>query len=722
MVSRATDGNHDLLEWAQSCVRAGLCVIPIALDGTKAPAWRLLPLVWDEAEQKPKRKWEPFHERRPTDDELRHWFGRPNPPGLALVGGRVSGHLETLDFDSQVATIFPAWSELVEAECPGLVARLSINTTPKPGFHVRYRCPEIAIPGNLNLAIDPAAPQKGERVLIETRGEGGYALVPGCPPACHPSGRIYEHHSGPELCQVQAITAAEREVLIRCARSFDRGVAEAKGTAGGRPGDDFNRRGPDWLDPLLLGSQGWQLARQSGHVRYLRRPGKDGRGWSATVGYCHGEDGVELLAVFSSNIPPFEIPAGKRCGCFSKFTAYALLHHQGQWKVAAKALAQLGYGDGTRRGVGGAEGGQAEPPLTIGSLTLKPGCPRQTSSGKIVVPVVLMRAGNVVDHVTVSDSLSGRKAAAQLIARHRGDDPGDGDGILDILARVIAWAVRELQQARESVDGETIAQVVRRMVPAAFDLQYRTERGAWSEARGVEITRHDFVNFIPSDVMAACALAVDAPRDGRGEIARSALLHAILVELAVLWADISRELPHEVRAELAADSAASAKFREAMVRLWTAPRTFEVVKSMQAGSSDIVAARASLASRANSARLALNNDPAAVRKWHEIQRSFAAWWRLAVKDEEFVVLLAMRWNLVEQIGVELPGVTDQASLTDLGTRYGVLVTDPPVTGRLSGGHRLAVLSSSVTEELLGEPVEDAEIEPEEVPRDASEGF
>jgi len=28
-------------------------------------------------------------------------------------------------------------------------------------------------------------------VLIETRGEGGYVLAPGCPPECHPSGKPY---------------------------------------------------------------------------------------------------------------------------------------------------------------------------------------------------------------------------------------------------------------------------------------------------------------------------------------------------------------------------------------------------------------------------------------------------------------------------------------------------------------------------------------------------
>jgi putative DNA primase/helicase len=305
---------------------AGLSVIPIRPDGSKAPALA---------------GWKQCQDRRFTPEELRRLFaGRV---GVAVIGGRVSGNLETIDFDREASTIFPAWCALVEAECPGLVDRLSVARTPKPGYHVRYRCAEIEIPGNLKLAVDPSAP-KSEQTLVETRGSGGYSLAPGCPPECHQTGRTYDHYSGPKLSQVQEITAAERDVLIRCARSFDRAAAEPKGAAGGRPGDDFNRRGPDWLDPLLLGHQGWELARQSGEVRYLRRPGKGGPGWSATVGYCRSKDGVELLAVFSSNCPPFEIPAGKTCGCFSKFGTYALVHHGGNFKAASKDLRRQGYG------------------------------------------------------------------------------------------------------------------------------------------------------------------------------------------------------------------------------------------------------------------------------------------------------------------------------------------------------------------------------------------
>src|SRR5262249_44169039 len=150
---------------------ARLSFIPIARGGTKAPLGRLLPEVWDEASATYKSTWDPFKERLPTEAEVRTWFGREHSPGIGTIGGRVSGNLEQLDFDHRAGEIFPEWCALVEAEAPGLLARLCVVRTPREpaGYHVRYRCPGVTIPGNTVLAEDPAQP-RGHRVLIETRG------------------------------------------------------------------------------------------------------------------------------------------------------------------------------------------------------------------------------------------------------------------------------------------------------------------------------------------------------------------------------------------------------------------------------------------------------------------------------------------------------------------------------------------------------------------------
>jgi hypothetical protein len=321
------------MEYAIAYTAAGVSVVPIKRNGSKAPACPT---------------WDRYKERLATGEELRHWFNRRDPAGIGCVSGKVSGNVELLDFDCDADRVFSDWCELVRAEAPALLAKLNIVRTPrKPaGYHVRYRCSAVTIPGNTKLAEDPAKKGK-ERTLIETRGEGGYALAPGCPPECHEERAPYRHVAGPGLTNLQDITAAERGALLRCARSFNRTPNPLKKTVTGRtgdlrPGDDYDRRGPDWSDILA----GWTDVRKlSGGARYWRRPGKDGPGWSATTGVCRGEHDEELLHVFSSNAGPFE--DGKSYG---KFRAYALLNHNGDVSAAAKELARQGYGGQARGG------------------------------------------------------------------------------------------------------------------------------------------------------------------------------------------------------------------------------------------------------------------------------------------------------------------------------------------------------------------------------------
>jgi hypothetical protein len=250
----------------------------------------------------------------------------------------------------------------------------------------------MEIPGNTKLAIDPSKPSK-DRVLIETRGEGGYAIVPGSPPACHPAGRTYEHHAGPKLSQVRTVTAAERETLIRCARSFNRegrlGPSHSAGRNGSglSPGDDFNRRAV-WAE--VLQPHGWELARERGDVRHWRRPGK-GEGISATTGHCRNEQSGDLLFVFSSNAAPFE--DGRT---YNKFGAYALLNHKGDWKAAAKELARQGYGE---RSTKSDKQGQSESPgadalATTCLATIRPEPVRWLVPGYLPLGKLVLVAGD----------------------------------------------------------------------------------------------------------------------------------------------------------------------------------------------------------------------------------------------------------------------------------------------------------------------------------------
>ena len=95
-----------------------------------------------------------------------------------------------------------------------------------------------------------------------------------------------------------------------------------------RPGDTVTAR-LSWQDILL--PAGWHLERQPGDgTAYWTRPGKT-RGVSATT----DGGGEQVLYVFSSNAPPFEPDTS-----YTRFGAYTLLHHGGDYHAAAKHLAE----------------------------------------------------------------------------------------------------------------------------------------------------------------------------------------------------------------------------------------------------------------------------------------------------------------------------------------------------------------------------------------------
>jgi hypothetical protein len=348
------------LDQALIYLRAGISILPIALTGMKSPAWELFPLTPDDKGVL-KHRWKPYQTMAVDEETARSWWGGENPPGIAMIGGAVSGNREAIDFDRDAEKIHTSWLFFVESEHPFLHDRLTMHRTPR-GFHLIFRCPDVETPTNHKLAILSAIeePDERKRTLIETRGEAGYILIPGCPPECHPDRSVYTHIGGPSLCDLGTINFEERECLIRCARAFDRSEAEAVRPVAVpgddlRPGDDFDLHGWTW-DELLQGA-GW--TRFAGDV-YWTRPGKS-KGVSASAGYCkRSRDGAELFKVFTSAGHPFEM--GK---AYSKFQVFTLLNAGGDFKRAASMLRGQGFGGRT----------VFHPPGTNGRLPSAPAAP-----------------------------------------------------------------------------------------------------------------------------------------------------------------------------------------------------------------------------------------------------------------------------------------------------------------------------------------------------------
>lgn len=323
------------LNAALAWLDARAAVLPTRSDGSKAPMVA----------------WKPYTTTAPTREQVQTWFAGGHP-GLGLVTGAVSGGLEMAEFEARAMTegLFVAVTQLATASGLGeLWQRVTqggyMEWTPSGGLHLLYRVNGTPVPGNTKLARRPATaeelvanPTDKIKVLIETRGEGGFVVVAPSYGPTHPTGRPWTTaYGGPAT--VPTITAEEHKELHRLMRCHDQMPVTASTPAppprtsseGLSPGDDYDNR-VDWVDILV--PHGWELVSTHGGTRYWRRPGKS-HGTSASTGRADDRD---RLWVWSSSTEfATETP-------YTKFGAYALLEHGGDYSAAAGRLRRDGYG------------------------------------------------------------------------------------------------------------------------------------------------------------------------------------------------------------------------------------------------------------------------------------------------------------------------------------------------------------------------------------------
>lgn len=242
--------------------------------------------------------------------------------------------IEGLDFDNiggpNADELVKEWIKLVDRSCPGLISRLVVERSTHGGYHVPFKCDVIE--GSLKLA--KRLPTEDELkdnptcvslTLIETRGDGGQFVV-------SPS-TGYKLVKGDWL-HLPTVTPVEREIMLNCARSFDKLPAKAyvpsepsEGEVGERPGDLYNEREHDEAYQLLI-DNGWEEEYRSDHAIYLRRPGKK-FGISGTFGFV----APGVFYCFTANGAPFEPSKA-----YSPFAVYTILKHDGDFKKAASAI------------------------------------------------------------------------------------------------------------------------------------------------------------------------------------------------------------------------------------------------------------------------------------------------------------------------------------------------------------------------------------------------
>ncbi|MDG9705562.1 bifunctional DNA primase/polymerase [Streptomyces sp. DH37] len=339
---------QDMRAAARELHDAGLCVLPIKADGSKAADVR---------------SWTPYKVNRSTPEEHDRWFDGARPRGIAVVYGAVSGNVEMIEFEGHAIAdgVLGEVTDIMEAsglgeEWRGILTGWATES-PSGGRHFRVRVDGAPVPGNTKLASrlareDEYTPEERQRlaekpgarivrVQIETRGEGGYGLVEPSGGTVHASGKSYVRIAGGPAT-IPTLDAEVMEAIRGVCRMVDTlPKPETPKTAprdlrplpdgGVRPGEDYEAR-TDWAD--ILQPEGWTFVYQHGQTRYWRRPGKD-RGVSATTGRAADRDRLYVFTTgteFTAEAP------------YTKFGAYALLHHGGNHKQAAAELRRRGYG------------------------------------------------------------------------------------------------------------------------------------------------------------------------------------------------------------------------------------------------------------------------------------------------------------------------------------------------------------------------------------------
>jgi len=321
-----------LLKAARNWYDAGYCVVPSHEDGGKRPAGY----------------WARFQKERPTWQQTEEWITTGNYTGIGVICGEASGNVEMLEIEGPEQDLADRISRIIDLALtkydsiglPDLCDRVfhgCAETSAGGGFHVFVRISDGPALGNTKLAMN------GDKVLAETRGQGGFVIVAPTPARKgHRQGSVYTLQPNTSPAKTPEITSEERDLLHlligEALHTHTDTPAEPPKPKTPRatapdltPWDDWANR-TSWAD--ILTPHGWQYNWTAPDERtHWTRPGKDRRdGTSATS----LEDGPLYVFTTSTNLPANE--------GMSKLYVHAHYNHDGDLQAASRHLRDQGYG------------------------------------------------------------------------------------------------------------------------------------------------------------------------------------------------------------------------------------------------------------------------------------------------------------------------------------------------------------------------------------------
>lgn len=348
----------ELLAAALEAYDAGLCTIRPRSDGTKAPMAVPHHGRLNSSTGKREPGWELYQLERPSRHTVEAWFA--TSPGLGVVCGTVSGHLQMLELEGRALTDEIRRRRFIEAldrhgarQTWDRMTAGYLESTPSGGVHTM-----AYVPGHVagNVVFARCLDDDGTaRPLIETRGDGGFVVVAPSNGTTHPTGGSWTLRAG-GFGSIATLTAEEWDLVATAAMECNEldspdptiPQPERRTTAqpwqGGTVGSSWANVAAAHLQATdgtvaILERHGWTVWRETDELVYVTRPGKDG-GVSGHVKRANGR-----LLNYSSSAPFQAWPTfvdGQRVPTttYDAGDVLAVYEHGGDRMAALRAVAE----------------------------------------------------------------------------------------------------------------------------------------------------------------------------------------------------------------------------------------------------------------------------------------------------------------------------------------------------------------------------------------------